>query len=253
MARQPWKRATGKTYRKAGYKATNTGKSIKSRASKPQIQSAALVRLRRNDFGFPDSMVTRFKFSDTIGLSSASGVISNYTYRLNSIYDPDLVAVGHQPMWYDQFLGASAASAPYKNYRVLSSKMNVTFSYATAPATVATNQGPCLVGIIPSTSSTLLATNPGQLMETDVSSIKILCDKSGANNIKKCYATFEPQRDLGLDTGDDTISALYNANPTQVYYAHVFKLDSTGTSIVYCYVNMEFEVELFQRNEVGQS
>lgn len=253
MARQPWKRGTGKTYRKAGYKRTNTGKSIKSRASKNQIRNAGIMRLRRNDFGFPDSMITKFKYGDQQTLTSAAGVVANTVYRLNSINDPDFSFGGHQPMWYDQFLGASAASAPYKNYRVLNSTIKVTFSYLTAPATVAVNQGPALVGIVPSTSSTLLASSTAQLLETDAASTKFLGDKAASNNIRVLYASYNPQRDLGLDIGDDTISALYNANPTQAFYAHVLKIDSVGTSTVIAYVELEYTVELFQRNEVGQS
>jgi len=230
-----------------------TRTSVKKRAATSQVKNAGIMRLRRNDFGFPDSMITKFKYGDQFTLTASAGVVDNHTFRLNSIFDPDLTIAGHQPMWYDQFLGASASSAPYKNFRVLSSKMKAIFAYVTAPATVAVNQGPCLVGIVPSTSSTLLASTTSALMETDAASIKFLGDKSAANNFRTLYATYNPQRDLGLDTGDDTISALYNANPSQAFYAHVMKIDSVGSSSVIVFIDIEYTVELFQRNEVGQS
>jgi len=230
-----------------------TRTSVKKRAARSQVKNAGIMRLRRNDFGFPDSMITKFKYGDQFTLTASAGVVDNHTFRLNSIFDPDLTIAGHKPMWFNQFLGASAASAPYKNYRVLSSKMKCVYSYITAPATVAVNQGPCLVGIVPSTSSTLLASTTTQLIETDAASIKFLGDKSASNNFRTLYTNYNPQRDLGLDTGDDTISALYNANPSQVFYAHVMKIDAVGSSSVIVYVDIEYTVELFQRNEVGQS
>jgi len=57
-----------------------------------------------------------FRYSETISLTSSSVAArlsgNQYEFRLNSIYDPDLTAAGHQPYMYDQF------ATLYGRYRV---------------------------------------------------------------------------------------------------------------------------------------
>lgn len=208
--------------------------------------------IRRPDFGFPDKAVTRVRYADVFDLSGAAGAIGLNQFRMNSCNDPDLTGVGHQPMWYDQWCNA-AGSAPYSRYRVIGSKITARFALSTAPSVVATNVAPILVGIQCEANSSLTAAGQSSLMESNNSNWTILQDKSGGNNVVTVSNTYSPTRDLGLDRGDDTISAAYNANPSQQFYAYVFKVDSTGSSTVKAYVEIEYLVEFFQRNEVNQS
>lgn len=58
-------------------------------------------------------------YSDTITLNPGAGTIVEHSFRLNSLYDPDLTSTGHQPRGFDQLM------AFYQRYRVYGCKMDV--------------------------------------------------------------------------------------------------------------------------------
>jgi len=211
-----------------------------------------ITGIRRPDFGFPDKLVTKLRYVDNYQLTGAVGVPGTNVFRMNSPFDPDLSGVGHQPMYYDQFAGA-VGSAPYSRYRVLSAKITVRFAAATGPATQAANIGPVVVGLQTSSTSGLYATNLSGLCEASNSTWVWLGDKAGGNNHKTLTATYYPTRDLGVDEGDDTVSAAYNGNPTQVFHAMPWKIDTIGSAAIQALVEIIYNVEFFDRNEVAQS
>ena len=80
-----------------------------------------------------------------------------------------------------------------------------------------------------------------------------LGDKAGGNNVKVLTATYSPRRDLGVSPDDDTVSAAYNGNPSQVFHLIPWKIDTIGAAAVTALVEIIFTVEFFDRNEVAQS
>lgn len=204
--------------------------------------------LRNPDYGFPDTMRTRIRYCDAVYLSGAG--IQKNVIRMNSCRDPDLTNAGHQPMWFDQYCGATA---PYNKYRVLGSKLSVKFSVLTAPATTVTNPTPVCVGIVPSGLSTLAITNTYEFMETTDAVWDVLTDKSGGNNVKTCTVSYSPKKNLGLSPDDDTVAAAYGADPATVYYAHIFRSDQSAVSSVTAYFQIEYLVEFHDRNQVVAS
>lgn len=251
MGVQPWKRSVGKRYKKAGYKIAMSARKRAKRDSESNALSY-LPRVRRPDFGFPDKTVTRVRYCDVYDLTGAQNVVVSQVMRMNGLQDPDQTGVGHQPMWYDQWCGPTG-SAPYSSYRVRGAKITVKFAGVNPASLSAFNQFPCLVGINSDTNSGLFASSASALMETSNCTWKILQEKPGGNNVITVTATYSPTRDLGVDMGDDTISALYNANPSRQFYAQIFKVDQAGNSTVKAYVEIEYLAEFFERNEVTQS
>ena len=73
---------------------------------------------------FPDRFVSRMKYVDFITLDMGaldSGIPKTYNFRANSIFDPDLSGVGHQPMGHDEM------STVYDHYCVIGSKIKCHF------------------------------------------------------------------------------------------------------------------------------
>ena len=162
-------------------------------------------------------MVTKLRYVDNFNLTGAAGVVGANVFRFNSCFDPDLSGVGHQPMYFDQFCGATG-TGPYGRYRVTSAKATVSFMQTNPPAIAATNLGPIVVGLRTGAASGLYATNLSGLCEASNTTWTQLGDKAGGNNLKVLTATYSPRRDLGVSADDDTVSAAYNGNPSQVFH-----------------------------------
>lgn len=226
--------------------------SSKRTTTSNSLSSVRVPGIRRPDFGFPDRMVTKLRYVDNFNLTGGAGVVGANVFRFNSCFDPDLTGVGHQPMYFDQFAGA-VGTGPYSRYRVISAKATVSFMQTSPPAVAATNLGPIVVGLQTGATSGLYATNLSGLCEASNSTWTQLGDKAGGNNMKVLTATYSPRRDLGVATDDDTVSAAYNGNPSQVFHLIPWKIDTIGAAAVTALVEIVYTVEFFDRNEVAQS
>jgi len=104
---------------------TKTKKTFKKRAYKrPAFKKRANMPLRNLvnvGLGFPKMMMVKQKYNDTITLNSNLGVMTNHVFSLNGLFDPNITATGHQPMYFDQYM------AIYNHYTVLGCKVKVTF------------------------------------------------------------------------------------------------------------------------------
>lgn len=61
---------------------------------------------------FPAKAHYVLRYSDQITLNPTAGAVANYHFRANSIYDPDVTGVGHQPYGHDNLQNI------YKSYVV---------------------------------------------------------------------------------------------------------------------------------------
>jgi len=251
-----YKTSRSKTARRArmSVKARPRYKTVRKDAMSATDSSyrSIIPRVRRPDYGFPDKLVTSLRYVDNITLTGGVGVIGSNVFRMNSLHDPDLSGIGHQPMYYDQICGA-VGNAPYSRYRVLGSTITVKYTLLTAPASAATNIGPVIVGLQTSSTNGLYATNAFALCEASGSRWTYIGDKAGGNNVITMKASYLPQRDLGLDPGDDTIAAQQGNNPSAVFHAIPWKVDTATGAVVSALVEIVYKVEFFQRNEVNSS
>lgn len=185
-------------------------------------------------FGFPKKIITTLRYSQTFTLTSASGVIVTQIFRMNGMDDPDLTGVGHQPMFWDQFVPV------YDSYRVLGSRLTAEF----APREVAGAFGPWNIGINGSTSSSSQGSDPNSRMEASDAVSDVLPLNDGS---RKLFLTYAPEINLGRPQGDDTVGALTSTNPTQQYFAHIWHRDIRGptTSVIDVQVQVEYNVEFF--------
>lgn len=99
--------------RKSGYR--RKSKSYKKKTSR-YPKSMVHVGL-----GFPSKMTARLKYKETLLLSSASGSPTTYMVGMNCLYDPNLSGVGHQPMYFDQYM------ALYNHYHVIGARFTAKF------------------------------------------------------------------------------------------------------------------------------
>jgi len=106
-----------------------------TQANKNRI-SPVLRGLGRARTGFPNSIVTKLRYSDTFEGTGTAGARFLNVFAANGIFDPDLSGGGHQPLYHDNYFNL------YNHYEVIASKITVTF------CAKATNTIPMVCGIV---------------------------------------------------------------------------------------------------------
>lgn len=207
----------------------------KSQSKKPRTKVISIVP--RNKFGFSETNRTNLRYVDNYLLTSTLGSTPNQQMRMNGIFDPDLTGGGHQPMWRDNF------AAIYQNYRVISSRIKVTF--LPNPTVDNGTIGPYVVGIVGATETTTPSVTVSTRQEMSDSVYKSITRYDEPNVL---YMSYTPRSKLSSSYDEDTVSALVGANPSQQYIANVWFSDLTqpATSLLWATVEIDFVVEFFK-------
>ena len=84
---------------------------------------------------FGKKFYTKLKYNEAhvIAASSTNNFATSYKMRLNSLYDPNLTGIGHQPRGFDQLMTI------YEKYTVVAAKMTVCY--------ITNNSTPQVVGL----------------------------------------------------------------------------------------------------------
>lgn len=227
--------------------------------SKASSQAAASAVVKAKPLGllwkappaFVDNKIVRLKYSQQVNLSVTSGVMTYNSFRLNSIYDPDLTGTGAQPRYYDQLL---SATGPYLRYRVLGAKVKVTF--------VNDNSSSGAIGYVgiyarDSTAAAISSTDLTALSELQNAKYAVLGNYNSNAGIIKMVQHYTIAKLMGVtDIADnEDAEAAYNGNPTDsvlldVYY---YPMDGTTTTSIYAIVDIDYIVQLMDLNTVAAS
>lgn len=70
---------------------------------------------------FPARATKWLRYSTSLSLTSASGVVSTQVFRANDLFDPDFTSTGHQPMGFDQLMSF------YNHFCVIRSRIHCIF------------------------------------------------------------------------------------------------------------------------------
>lgn len=171
-------------------------------------------------YGFPSSMMTKLRyFTGNIG-GSASTTMLLWSFRANSLFDPDLTGTGGQPLWHDQI------AAVYQNYRVVKVKMEAIFNNGT-PNSVAT----CF--IVP-TASAVAGVFDLQNMSERAYDMRLASGERGPIRFSK---TFD------IAKMDSISKTIWNADPG--YAADMGANPAKAPAVSICFQNMD------QVNTVG--
>jgi len=178
---------------------------------------------------FPSSVVRRLRYSDSITLNSASGVVSSYVLRANDLFDPDFTGTGHQPMGFDQLMLVYNHFCVIKArlicvFRsILSNTATVAIRYdgASAPITVPNRiieLGGCVIDDV----SFLATTNEAKELTLDLDIAKLQAVKKSAI------------------TADPTLRGDAATSPTEVTYFHI-QMWNTNSTTCSCIVDFILE------------
>lgn len=244
------------------------------RGKKPYAKRSTTTR-RRNfkrkfKAGPPRSLVTRGTFATTPFPSTLNKVLTyadsfyalNQTvsgsqatvyYSGNSMYDPDIVEAGTQPKYFDTFCGPYGGTAPYRSYRVLASKIRITWM---PDPTLAAGSNLMQVYCLPIDSTGGYSpTDVLDVMERPYCKYAIL-GNSGAQNQKTMTLFCKTRSIFGTtDPHDADCAADYGTDPPRKWqwYMGVQNVQPGGISKVLIRVQIKYYCQFFNLNRVLNS
>lgn len=199
--------------------------------------------LKRYVSALPQRMFVKLNYCEpNMDMSLAAAVVSTQTWRLNSLFDPDLTGVGHQPYLYDQY------SALFNRFLVHGCKVYVAAqlqSGAARPACIffdANSNNSGLVGVDPRVDAEFF-NNKTVVVPTDQSLryMKKYYSIARVMNVTRLQYKTDPNY-LGL-TGNAGVGADPSKPALGIFYAY----SNTACTLSY-YIRLTFYVEFFERH-----
>ncbi len=224
---------------------------------------------------FPNSMKFNMRYCDNVTIPSHNAGAGPYVFRMNSIFDPDHTAVGHQPRFHDQ------VQAIYSKYCVIGAKAYIELLSSGTSSVAGGIGNPTLFAYLDDSATAdsrsleqhieLGMPNSSYLMTTIPGSSNNRIELSRA---KRSFAmTYGVRKFWGIDkktqlifpsgtgVGDEYIensdyAALFGTNPTRTCFLKLKVFDSALTgdnASIYARVTIDYTVICYQPIEVGAS
>ena len=172
-----------------------------------------------------------FRYVDRISLDPTGIAAATYSFRANSLYDPDFTGTGHQPIGFDQLM------AFYEHYTVIAARIKCTFICKSAAATQ------CAIVGIETNSGSTPTTTINDIYEQGNSSKKIMTCATAGQKVtvtrKVSISKFLSQKVLQEDANAGTAST----NPSELVFFHLFATNTDGSTDI---AAMDVLVELDQ-------
>jgi len=219
------------------------GKHKNGRGRRKDTQQDSTYKIAKfldfKGYGFPDRYACKLKYVQKLSFTG-SVTPSNQVFRLDSLYDPDLSGIGHQPRYFDQIAGL------YNQYLVTRCDWKLEFVNA--------NSNAVTIGV--AASDTSIATlPPDELCELNYSKSKVLGLSTGASvctirgGISLSELHGQPNRD-----SDPDMYAIVSASPQETSYLTigVNSLDGTNCAVT-CKATLIFHSVFKERIEPSSS
>jgi len=237
--------------------------SKKSKKTKPILwldRTAALGLSFPQANTFPAGHVTKLHYN-VIGDLTSTGVGGTFMpekfYRLNSIYDPDAAVGGAQPYYYDTLFGSNGTSAPYRQWRILKTKIDLQWYNDNTSSGAAMMVGASIALDLNATAGTVAAS---QLMmqrpNTRIIPLPVMTGPAGVSGMtiyvdhKQMYGVQD------MKDADDQIGN-YNSGPSGaelILALLLFPIDTAGAGAQAWYrLHITYTVECRTLNTVVES
>lgn len=187
-----------------------------------------IVRIQRRvinnqGFGFPPTKVIPMRYAETISLSGSAGAMATYTFRANSIYDPNYTGTGSQPISHDQW------SAFYGRYTVIGAKIRVynNDTYATGTAL------PFLFGV--QVNSDLASVTNDYVLLVQQGRDKFQIHNSNYDKSRSVRKGFSLKKFFNLANVKDNMTthgAHFGSNPTEIAYFTLWAQDQAKSAAI---------------------
>ncbi len=209
------------------------------------------VNVNRALAPFAQRYITKMKYAEVRAVSGpTSGGLVQYNFRLNSIFDPNLTGVGHQPYGHDQLADI------YNRYRVY----RVDYAISALNTDGATNYS--VIGVVPANEQISTFIGVSDIMESPRAkyitqapnaALKVL---KGTVNLASLSGRTKSQY-----MSDDRYQAEFLANPAESLILNILAgtitgtggTGGTGTNVMNLSISLVYHVECFDVRQQVQS
>lgn len=192
---------------------------------------------------FPPRMITKLRYCDRITVNLTGGVMNDYVFNVNAMFDPDQTGGGHQPYGRDVYAGI------YNRYRVFAVSYRITF-YNNIGANNLTN-----VVHFNNAQTSLTGTNLSLFEEYPRAIVRYSTSTAVKPQVIKGHIKLN--RINGVTSqqyrSDDRFQALVSSNPTETICMHIGNFDSNGGTGLFFNVQLMFHTEWFDPLNLAQS
>lgn len=201
----------------------------------------------------PKSQIVKLKYCTAISLNPTYTTQQEWAYHFfsaNSINDPNVTGVGHQPRGHDQL------ATYYTRYHVLSSNIVVK---AGSAGIQTQDQVIVSLGIDKdSTAPTGYPNDQWAALETPDLTWKYLADGDGSVGVKTLFKRWNAKQYFGTNWDSNASGAQFGSDPNRTAYFRVGAIcaDATTTNVttrVNCVVQITYLVELNGRVDITSS
>ncbi len=193
--------------------------------------------------GISTTRVANLRYVETIQLSSSAGTLDSHAFSANSIHDPNVTGIGHQPMGHDTW------ASLYNHYVVLGSKVTIRI----APGNIKSSS---MVGVLLTDASTPPYTEASTFQEARKGSVRLIAEEQGKAVILS--SKFSAKRFFNVKDVKDNVQRLgadSNVSPTEQAYYIVWAQSQTATfSANYtCVVQIDYIVAYSEPKDLQES
>jgi len=194
-------------------------------------------------FGYRmDKSIQRLRYVEDVSIAAgASGASVAAIYGADDCYDPRVATGGHQPIGFDQYM------LFYDHFRVISSKITVTYIVPTTYAAV--------VGIQLRDDDTPVTNSERNREMGNIVYRTIYGDTGSAANMTTLSYSFDAKKFYGPTYLDATHKGNGGASPSERAYYHVLNMspDYSTSADINCNITIDYVVEFTERKPLTQS
>lgn len=207
------------------------------------------LSIRGPPSAFPDRLRVKLRYSSVYTFSIVAGVATYNQFRGNSIFDPDLTGVGHQPLGFDQWANF------YGSYKVHGSSIQASL-VNTSTTSTQFDQNVGFLVVYPQTGTA--APSSTESIEQPYSKYKMINPFGGhaGKTIKSYMSTARiygvPRLAVGIE---DDFAGAVTTNPSNQWCWNVIggTLNSSNNTTFSLLVRLTYYVEYWNRKQLSQS
>jgi len=198
-------------------------------------------KVRIKSWGIPDRLFTKLRYVTTQTISVVS--TQAYTFRGNSVFDPEAAVGGSQPAFFDNW------AAMYSKYRVNACKIKVSF--------IAGNAVPSVATLVPTTEAAPLVGGADANALPAYARTKVLGNINGTS-IAYMKHFMSTKKILGLSgiSQNEDVSSVVTTNPNDQWYWQILLSAMDGISSLtgtFLRFELTYYVEFYDRVSLNLS